>query len=410
MVSFECDLCVFRKLKRRNPVLRNPVDRLTLITIRRVNLDALWARTTDTVVGNAGVLANGLRGSAYFELTGPYLEPGPLPDYDHCGYEVAMQMVNDSRKSGRTSDDHKQFDSIRKLRTAFSNQVRASAATNTEPLALEENDGKKYTRIAMDPCASQWFARFSAGCKERMGQDTRPNRAFSLSLLHLLLNQCLSNAKSSTVYANAHDWIICGAYFASCYVGSLRGPEGRFMDLAGLIEYWETIPGVTVLVLRGKVKGEHRSRTHTLPCVNVTGSGINMKLWIGMLLSANKMRGLTDGPAFCDKNGFVLSSQTLDRRMHDALIQILIVDNSVFPSDIRTAESIRSRYRTFRTLRQTSAAQATNMAVSNLHTNVVNRWTKLERAGAKQASLPMNEHYAQIEELLPSFKAYTSKM
>jgi hypothetical protein len=34
----------------------------------------------------------------------------------------------------------------------------------------------------------------------------------------------------------------------------------------------------------------------------------------------------------------------------------------------------------------------------------------VERAGAKQASLPTNEHYAQIEELLPSFKAYTSKM
>jgi hypothetical protein len=104
----------------------------------------MWARSTDTVVGNAGgVLAMGLRASANFELrSGPYLEPGPLPDYNHCGYEVAMQMVNDSRKKGRTSDDNKQFNSTRKLRTTFSNQVRASAATNTEPIALEENEGK----------------------------------------------------------------------------------------------------------------------------------------------------------------------------------------------------------------------------------------------------------------------------
>jgi hypothetical protein len=56
-----------------------------------------------------------------------------------------------------------------------------------------------------------------------------------------------------------------------------------------------------------------------------------MKLWIGMLFAANKMRGLIDGPAFCDKNGFVLSlQQSLDRRMHNALIQISDLDKSVF--------------------------------------------------------------------------------
>jgi hypothetical protein len=281
-----------------------------------------------------------------------------------------------------------------------------------EPIAFKEREGKSYTRIAMDPCASQWFARFAAGCKERrMGQDTRPNRCFSVALLHKLLDRCLVNAKEAKAYDESHNWVICGGYYAACYIASLRGLEGRFMDLAGLIEYWETTPGVTDLVLCGKIKGEHQSRSHMLPCVNVTGSGVNLKLWMGLVLAANRLRKLTDGPAFCDKKGFVLSSQALDKYMHLALIQVLERDPEIFPKDIRTREEIRVRYHCFRTLRQTSAAQARNMGISTVHTNVINRWSKAERAGAKQASLPMNQHYAQIEELvLPSFKAYMSKM
>ena len=410
MVQFECDVCVFRKLKRREPKLENPIDKLTMISIQRINLDACWARTTDTVKSNASMVGQGLKNSAEFGLSGPYLATGPLPDYDHCGYEVALQMVNESRKRGRTAADHKQFDSIRKLRTAFSNQVRASAVSNTEPIALEEREGKQYTRIATDPCASLWFSRFATGCKQRMGQDVRTNRALSLSLMHKLLDQCLQNAKTALVYDDKHTWAICGGYYASCYVASLRGPEGRLMDLGGLIEYRDAQPGTTVLVLRGKIKGEHQSRTHLLPCVSVTGSGVNLKLWVDLTISANKLRGHVDGPAFCDKNGFVLSSEELDSRLHEALIQILHRDPNALPTDLRSEEQIQERIHCFRTLRRTSDTQATNQKVYLGHINVVNRWSKEERAGAKQASLPMNQHYAQIEELWPSFKAYTKEM
>jgi hypothetical protein len=34
MVSFECDLCISRKLTRRDPVLRNAKDNLLLMSIR----------------------------------------------------------------------------------------------------------------------------------------------------------------------------------------------------------------------------------------------------------------------------------------------------------------------------------------------------------------------------------------
>jgi hypothetical protein len=58
-------------------------------------------------------------------LHGPYLHDGPMPSYDHCGYEVAIQMLLHSRHPGRYSRDHVQLDTIRKLRTCHRNQVCA---------------------------------------------------------------------------------------------------------------------------------------------------------------------------------------------------------------------------------------------------------------------------------------------
>jgi hypothetical protein len=159
MISFECDLCIFRTLRDQSaPDLTNSIDSLLMLSIRRMNLDALWSRATSTVEGNAGMVARGLRHSKLLGLTGPYLSTGPLPYYDHCGYEVALQLLTDSRERGSYQLTHKQFDTIRNLRSTYSNQVRSSAQVASHPMALEENQGKRYTRFAEDPTASIWFA------------------------------------------------------------------------------------------------------------------------------------------------------------------------------------------------------------------------------------------------------------
>jgi hypothetical protein len=72
----------------------------------------MWAMTKATVEGNPSLVAQGLQTSKKLGLTGPHLDAGPLPDYDHCGFEVAMQLVNESRKIDQNVIDHKQFNSI----------------------------------------------------------------------------------------------------------------------------------------------------------------------------------------------------------------------------------------------------------------------------------------------------------
>ena len=49
---FECNLCSFRNVCRRNPLWRNCKDDITLACTRRANMDAFWARESSTMKGN----------------------------------------------------------------------------------------------------------------------------------------------------------------------------------------------------------------------------------------------------------------------------------------------------------------------------------------------------------------------
>ena len=118
MVPFECDLCVFGKLFDHDPDATNEKDVFAMGCIRRVILDALWSRASSTVVANTLKAREGLMISRRMGMKGPAEPPGPLPSHDHCGYEVAIQIVVDSLGSGRYSKTHKQWDTVRKHRTA----------------------------------------------------------------------------------------------------------------------------------------------------------------------------------------------------------------------------------------------------------------------------------------------------
>jgi hypothetical protein len=132
------------------------------------------------------------KGIALSKLVGlepPYLEPGPLPDFDHCGYGMAIQLLLKPREAGRYHTSHQQWDTVRRMSMAYRNQVRASGAANSSTLSVGEADGKKYSRICGDPCSSLWYSRFSAGCKGRMGQDWRPDRAMTPKLMKVLFSK-----------------------------------------------------------------------------------------------------------------------------------------------------------------------------------------------------------------------------
>jgi hypothetical protein len=139
-----------------------------LACICQINLDTFWSRAEDTVKGNRDKLVDKVSLSNLVGLQGSCVHDRPYPDHDHCGYEVAINMLLMSRRPGRNSKSHLQFDTIRKLQSAYGNQVRSSPQSTRTVMALGNQKGR-YLRFATNPCALMWFYQFLEGCRYRMG-------------------------------------------------------------------------------------------------------------------------------------------------------------------------------------------------------------------------------------------------
>ena len=188
LMQFECDLCIFRKLKGRSPLVQSDSDRLLFSCIRRVILDSFWSRESSTVATNLATVNKTIRVLREVGLMGPCVSRGPMPNFDHCAYEVAVAMVLSSHKAGRNDKSHTQFDTIRQLRTCHANFERVSAESVFHHLSLDITSGpnKDITRIGT---STVWFRRFVTGCHSRMGQISKPNLGLTTNLILRVLEE-----------------------------------------------------------------------------------------------------------------------------------------------------------------------------------------------------------------------------
>jgi hypothetical protein len=153
-------------------------------------------------------------------LDGPYKVDGPLPDFDHCGYELAINTILYSRRPGRHTKEYTQFDTIRKLQTAYSNHCRLTAQANCSSWAIRDMKGK-YQRLGTDPCGSFWFFRFMEGLKRQMGQDWRPNKAITKPPMVQVLKEADYRVEGATSPEERNWWIVFYTYAMTFYVVSL---------------------------------------------------------------------------------------------------------------------------------------------------------------------------------------------
>ncbi|KAI2502954.1 hypothetical protein MHU86_11459 [Fragilaria crotonensis] len=293
-----------------------------------------------------------LESSRKLRLNGPFLLPGPLPSFDHCGYEVALMVVA-SLEKGRHLSSHKQWDTIRKIRSTFSNQVRAAAVSNFSSLSLADNHGSSYQRLAPDPCGSLWFQRFMVGCKKRMGQDWRPNRALSVEVMEELLKAAEGKALSATDKESRHKWVMGGAYFCVCFVLSLRSTEGLLADLKGMIAQYDEERPDLVIPLLGRFKDEDHSSQHLMACcVSTTESGIQVKTLMRRLLAVHRSKGRVTGSLFLNARGVQSSTYKINGLLMECLAEILERSPMLFGSDVKSAEDLTDKYHDFQSFRR----------------------------------------------------------
>lgn len=410
LVPFECDHCIFYKIRGVVPLLEKESDRNLLSYIRRIILDSMWARAASTVEANCrnSKLMNKM--ASELDMPGVFIHSCELPKHDHCGYQVAILLLRYSLRKGKYAENL-QFETVRKLRPVYSNFIRASPMSNSQTLSFCSEKGV-YQRLSHDACGSLWFSRFMEGMRRRMGHIWKPNKTLSSVLLRKLFEVVEEKIQAEVHSPQDRDrWLVFNVYAVISYVISLRGSEGLLLDIGSLIRLWKRGEGKYVIIpLLGKLKGESFDKCHLIPSTEITGSGVRVRQVLHRLIANKTILGIVDGPAISDTRGFVMDPSDIDEMFHEVLLEILQKYPNLFPPDIVDEESVKQGYQCFRSFRRSSATRATEMKVSIADKEIVNRWSKVEKADGNKLNLQMHQHYTNFDDLLQPFLRYTSAM
>jgi hypothetical protein len=409
VTQFQCDLCNFRNMQRRNPTSGNARDDLLMRCIRRANLDAFWSREAETVRGNLGNLKSMCAKAQLVGLDANWFYPpmGPLPVQDNVGMGLAVCVLLRTLDPG-INERTIQFNTAAGARTAYNNMWHASAEGGKGAVVARET-AKLFVTTA--PALSDWFERFMLGAHKRMGDKHVPDLAISIDVLLELMSRCEVELKNAGNNEAARGEVILFATF--CVVGfccALRGEELPLMDLAGTRKHYHAGMSLTdpmkqhcVVALLGRFKTETGEKYHLMPLVLETASGLKPALWICRMVEWYEREGVTSGPVFRRDEGQRIRSGAYDFALGTRLSVIQLDRPDLINPSVEVYERIKAR----RSLRRGSDSQALAQNVNPQDIDINNRWRSFEQAKGRKPKLRMQHHYADVMLILPALLRYS---
>ena len=409
MVPFQCDTCHFVNIQRRFPTDGNAQDQLLLLALRRVNLDSCWARERSTVQANQGEGARYLKQVQMMGVSTDLIpQRGPYRVADDWGVHVACAMVLRSLDVGRNST-HIQYDTVRKLRSFFSNLSHSSL--NGTGYNFVSNEGTS-ARVSHSVTNGIWFQRFMEGMHRRMGDVWLPNRALS----QYELTSCFQILDSK--WEAAHEGIedkfeskrtaTTACILVAGYFASLRGEEIAKVDLGAMNKYWDEAMNHpkhkhVPLMMSGTFKKETGIKYFCQPLAMHTTGGRDLSVWFIRLMKIRRSEGVTTGPMFLGYKDRRISIAEMDVLFHAVLMHVQLKYSSVLAETV----DIKVEYSTFRSLRRGSTSEAQNVEIPKEVIEANNRWRKQARSKGMKPSMSMMEHYSDARVAVPALTKFS---
>ena len=229
---FQCDYCWFFNITKR--VARDIFnsDAGLLAYIRRVNLDLFWSREPSTVANTMRALSKAKTLSDELGLPPVQLTVGPWPVVDTCGFQIAIEILKSSQRPGRNDSTYTQFDSIRKLRSAYLTIYDSSPARCLENGCLK-NDRGQISYFIDSPTQSRLFTMFMHGCEKRMGRMVKQDMGLSFDMLTSLLKLYEEELVEEGMTEERKRMIVlCAGAFTVLFAGTLRGGEVFMLEVS----------------------------------------------------------------------------------------------------------------------------------------------------------------------------------
>lgn len=408
-IPFQCDYCWFVNLKHREYNSAAPSERLLLAYIRRVNLDMMWAREESTVRSTLSQVKKGRGLSAEVGLEPVGIAVGPWPVGDPVGFQVALELLRASQKKGRNDETYVQFDSIRKIRSAYANVEQTSPRGMERNLLMKGPRGRSFglTSASTDSIA---FRLFMIGCEKRMGRLVIQEVGFTVEVVKEMMSGWDSVLESEVVSARVkRDIIVVGGALAVLVGGALRGGEVLLMEASELIK--RRLDGKdhpdhphVVIPLMGRFKNETGERNLLLTLASETQSGIQIRKWVERLIILLIREGRSNhvGPAICERDGFLMERWKINGILHDALTRVQ-AETDLIPNDI----DVTLKYSMHRSARRGMYTRAREAKVPDFIIESNMRWSKFQKRSGGMPNLPMTELYLEISQTLATQTAFS---
>ena len=306
LTPFQCPLCHCRNIKGRNLRPNYVPDALFESGCIRSTLDAFWSRTPGTLAAHLSEIRFQLK---YQRALGYICIPplGPWPLGAHLGMAQAITLECRANEKGIRGRKFVTHETSRKARTVHTNLWAASPWSGVDLSFASRN--QKF-RATLCPTQKVFFEHFARGFRIRTGIMSRQDRAYSLELVHELLDRFESEweRQQEAEEIDLH-WLSAVVFLLASCLGGMRGYEVVWADLAGLIhdisrsEQEEDYSAVGwPIVGRFKMEGGGIGG-HVIPIAGTTKSGIEFFKWAQRFCFVLADNGRSQGWAFARPNG-----------------------------------------------------------------------------------------------------------
>ncbi len=409
ITPFQCELCHFRNIQDRDPVVGNKKDESFLEHMRRVTLDAFWGREASTVRSNLGLLRRAAKTEDTFGCVNKIIPAvGPYPLEDTFGMGAAIAVLDKSMDPGRY-EVYVQWATFRKMRSSLTNVGQAGCGGLGDAIGASD---KNRTWVTGVDTHKFFFSRFMNGIHRRVGEEVRRDEPVTIGVMKEIQRTLEERWATETRMvrpskARLIRLALTGYWFVVGFCTAVRGEENGLIEFKGTHASLENLSSPPEglekhfeSVIAGPTKGNRLSGSKfAIPCVSETkGNGLRPGIWAMRYCRMLKTSGQVGGYLFPDP----LSH-------YEDMFYSMLEDVQARRKDlIKPTVDVREEFGIHRSLRRGVTSHALNMGIDKGLVDAVNRWRS--ELNSEVARLDMAGSYARLDSIKPAILRYSEKL
>ena len=184
--AFQCPNCQSQNIRGADLVPGDVEDEAFEFATSRATLDAFWAHSSRTVAGHLTQVRFMARYGRMLGIENPFPRLGPFPLGHHLGMKEAVMLIMRSLEPGAGRGGRVKFGTARKVRSTITVLWDASPESGADISLSSSSKAGRYVATC-NPAEGRWYQHFSVGVAARMGDIVRQDRAYTIGVLHKLL-------------------------------------------------------------------------------------------------------------------------------------------------------------------------------------------------------------------------------